>query len=141
MPRPKLGELRNELLSSGISPSHVYRAVTEINEHFEDLVDAALEDGRDRRAAEHFAVDALGDLNDISEAMRVQPDLKSWAWHHPKLALLIYPLACIVALPAVPLVASVQNAAELARWAACLLVGGFLTAFLFLMLQLTISPI
>ena len=141
MPRPKLDELRNELLSSGISPSQVYRAVTEINEHFEDLVDAGLEGGRNRHDAQKFAVDALGDLRDVSEAMREQPELKSWAWHHPKLALLVYPLACIAALPAVPLVAGVRNAAELARWAACLLASGILTAFLFLLLQLTISPI
>ena len=141
MPRPRLAELRNELLSSGISPRQVYRAVTEINEHFEDLVDAGLEEGRDRHDAQNFAVDALGDLKDISAAMREQPELKSWAWHHPKLALLVYPLACIVAIPAVPLVAGARNAAEVARWAACLLVSGFLTAFLFLLLQLTISPI
>jgi len=141
MPRPNFGELRNELLNSGISPSHVCRAVTEINEHYEDLVDAGLDDGRGRRDAEKFAVGALGDLKDISAAMREQPELKSWAWHHPKLALLVYPLACVAALPAVPLVAGVQNAAEIARWAACLLVSGVLTAFLFLVLQLSISPI
>ena len=141
MPKPKFGELRNELLNSGISPSRVYRAITEINEHFEDLVDAGLEGGRDRHEAENFAVGALGDLKDISAAMREQPELKSWAWHHPKLALLVYPLACVAALPALPLVAGVQNAAEIARWAACLLVSGVLTAFLFLVLQLSISPI
>lgn len=141
MPRPNLGELRHELLSSGISPRNVYRAVTEIDEHFEDLVDAGLEDGRNRRDAEIFAVDALGDLGDISEAMCSQPDLKSWAWRHPRLAVLVYPLACVAALPAAPLVAGVQNAGTIARWAACLLVGGFLTAFLFLVLQLSISPI
>ena len=141
MPKPKFGELRNELLNSGISPSRVHRAITEINEHFEDLVDAALEGGRDRHEAENCAVGALGDLKDISAAMREQPELKSWAWHHPKLALLVYPLACVAALPAVPLVAGVQNAAEIARWAACLLVSGVLTACLFLVLQLSISPI
>lgn len=141
MPRPNLGELRDELLGSGISPSHVYRAVTEINEHFEDLVDAGIEGGRERPEAERFALDALGDLNGIAQAMREHPELKSWAWRHPKLALLVYPLACVAALPALPLVAGVQNAAVIARWAVCLMLSGFLTAFLFLMLQLSISPL
>ena len=141
MPRLRLGELRNELLSSGISPSHVVRAVTEISEHFDDLVDAGLENGRDRRDAENLAIDAMGDLKDISVALQVQPELKGWAWHHPRLALMVYPLACIAALPAVPIVAGVQNAAVIARWAVCLLVSGFLTAFLFLVLQLSISPV
>lgn len=141
MPRPNFGELRNELLGAGISPSHVYRTVTEIDEHFDDLVDAGIEKGSNRRDAENFAIAALGDVKNISEAMSEQTELKSWAWHHPRLALIVYPLACIAALPAVPLVAGVQHAALIARWAFCLLLSGFLTAFLFLVLQLTISPI
>ena len=115
--------------------------VDEINEHFEDLVDAGREEGRDRRDAENFAIDAMGDLKDVSAALQAQPELKTWAWHHPRLAVMVYPLACIVALPAVPLVVGMRNAAAIARWAACLLVSGFLTAFLFLVLQLSISPV
>jgi len=75
MPRPNFTGLRNELLQSGISPGHVYRAITELDEHFEDLVDAGLADGRKRFAAETRALDALGDLSEVSSAMRQQPEL------------------------------------------------------------------
>ncbi len=139
MPRPNLSVLRTELLHSGISAGHVYRAITELDEHFEDLVSEGLDDGRDRLVAERMAVEALGDLAAVSEAMRQQPELKSWAWRHPRVAMVIYPLACIAALPAAPLIAGIQNASHVIRWAACLLIGGFVTALMFLLLQLTIT--
>ena len=139
MPRPNFIELRNELLESGISPSHVHRAITELDEHFEDLVHAGLEDGREHSVAESIALQALGDLAEVSKAMRQRPELRSWAWRHPRLALIIYPLACVAALPAVPVIAGVQHASQIARWAICLLVGGFVTALMFLVLQLSIT--
>ncbi len=139
MPRPNFIELRNELLQSGISPGHVFRAITELDEHFEDLVHAGLEDGRERSVAERNAMDALGDLGEVSRAMQQQPELKGWAWRHPRLAMIIYPLACVAVLPAVPVIAGVQHASQIARWVICLLVGGFVTAFMFLMLQLSIT--
>ncbi len=139
MPRPNFIGLRRELLHSGISPRHVYRAITELDEHFEDLVYAGLEDGRERIVAERHAMDALGDLGEVSRAMRHQPELKGWAWRHPHLAMFIYPLACIAALPAVPVIVGVQHAPQIARWAICLLVGGVVTALMFLALQLSIT--
>ena len=141
MPRPDFVELRTELLRSGISPGHVCRAITELDEHFEDLVCADIEDGCERVTAERNAMNALGDLAEVSRAMQQQPELKSWAWNYPRLARIVYPLACIAALPAVPVIAGVQNASLLARWAVCLLVGGFVTALMFLVLQLSISPV
>jgi AcrR family transcriptional regulator len=141
MPRPNFIELRSELLQSGISPAHVYRALTELDEHFEDLVDARVADGHARIVAETHAIDALGDLGEVSRAMRRQPELRSWAWRHPRLAMLFYPLACVAALPAVPVIAGVQHASQIVRWAICLLVGGFVTALMFLLLQLSITPI
>jgi len=140
MPRPDLATLRHELLQAGIAPRHVVRAISELDDHFDDLVDAQLDIGCERRDAEQTALLSLGKLSDVSEAMQRQPQLKSWAWRHPRLALLIYPLACVAALPVVPVRASVENAAMIGRWAACLLLSGFLTAFLFLALQLAISP-
>ncbi len=139
MPRPDLSSLSRELLRSGISPRHVHRAVTELDEHFDDLVEESLNDGFDRQAAEYAALEALGSLACVARAMRDQPALKSWAWRYPQLARLVYPLACVMALPAVPVIAGVQHASLVFRWAACLLIGGFVTASMFLVLQLSIT--
>lgn len=140
MSRPDLTALRTELLLAGVAPRHVHRAVCELGDHFDDLVDEQVQTGCDIHEAEQNALRSLGEFSAISAAMQLQPQLKSWAWRHPRLALLFYPVACVVALPAVPIRAGVENAATLGRWAACLLLGGFLTAFLFLALQLAISP-
>ena len=55
------------------------------------------------------------------------------------LALIVYPLACFVALPAVPVIAGVQHASEVGRWLTGLLLGGLVTATMFLVLQLAIT--
>jgi hypothetical protein len=40
----------------------------------------------------------------------------------------------------VPVIAGVAHAVNLARWAACIALGGFVTAAILLVLQLTIMP-
>lgn len=139
MPRPNLTALRNEMLQAGISTHHVYRTLTELDEHFDDLVDAYLEQGIECSEAEKLAVARIGDPQDISERMRRIPELKSWAWRWPKLALVIYPLACLAALPAVPVMAGVRHASSVGRWLAGMLGAGIVTATMFLVLQLTIT--
>lgn len=139
MPRPKYTNLRNSLLRSGIAPGHVHRTLTELNDHYEDLVEAAIEDGFQPDEADARALRKLGEFEEIAEAMNDQPRLKSWAWHYPRLALLLYPLACVAALPVVPVIAGVQHAPSLVRWATCLFLGGLVTAGMFLVLQLSIT--
>ena len=138
MSRPDFRKLRRQLIEAGISPRRTHRAIGELNDHFDDIVDAAIADGHDRAAAEGMAMEAMGDLSEVTAAMARQPELKSWAWHHPRLALLVYPLACLAALPAVPVIAGVQHAAEIGRWLTCLALGAFVTALMFLVLQLSI---
>jgi hypothetical protein len=138
MPRPDFRGLRNELLGTGVAPAHVTRTITELSEHYQDLVDMALDTGQSRHEAERCACLALGDLGEVASIIGRQSEFKSWAWRFPKLAVIIYPLACLAALPAVPVIAGVQNAAEVARWAAGLAAGALVTAAIFLVLQLSI---
>lgn len=139
MPRPDFSDLKKDLLQMGIAPRHAYRTISELGDHFDDLVDAELADGCVRVVAEQHALCTLGDFQAVVLAMQQQPRFRSWAWRWPRLALLVYPLACVAALPAVPLVAGVQNASILARWLTCLLLGGLVTAAMFLLLQLSIT--
>ncbi len=139
MPRPDYRSLRRALIRSGIAPGHVHRTLTELDDHFDDLVEAALAEGCSRHEAEGRARRKLGKFDDIVVAMNEHPELKSWAWRFPRLALLVYPLACVAALPAVPVIAGVQHAPVLARWAACLLLSGLVTASMFLILVLSIT--
>jgi len=139
MPRPDVTALRNKLLQAGISPTYVRRTVRELNDHFEDLVDEGLDAGRDRDAAERQALQSLGAMSNVAAAMRDQPQLKSWAWRWPRIAVVIYPLACVAALPVVPIVAGVQHAESITRWGLGLVLAAFVTATMFLVLQLAIT--
>ena len=69
MPRPDLSGLQNELLRSGVAPRLVRRTVSELSDHYEDLVDSALADGVEPDAAEQRALTELGDWHDVAAAV------------------------------------------------------------------------
>ena len=138
MPRPDFDTLRDELLRAGVAPLHARRAVDELDDHFEDLLLDRLEAGVPRDAAEREACRQLGDLAVVAEGMRSNPDLRSWAWRWPKIALLVYPLACAAALPAVPFLGDAGYRDSVARWMTGMLLAGLFTASMFLVLQLAI---
>lgn len=139
MLRPDLRRLRDELLRAGIAPLHVRRAVSELDDHFEDLVFDQLQNGLSRDDAERIAEQRLGNLEIVAERMRADPGLRSWAWRWPRLALLVYPIACFAALPAVPFIVGAAHRDSVARWIAGLFLAGLFTASMFLVLQLAIT--
>ena len=139
MAAPDFQRLGKDLLRAGIAPAHASRAVAELEDHYVDLVEAAVVEGRSRVDAEIAATQRLGEMSDILKAMKGRPELRSWAAKWPRLALVVYPLACVAALPAVPVIAGVQHASLLGRWLACLAIGGFITASMMLVLQLSIT--
>ena len=126
------------MLESGVLPVHARRAARELEEHYEDLVDAGLAGGKDAFDAHESARAALGDLSDIRVAMAAQDTLKAWAWRWPRLALVVYPVAFVLALPAAPVYAGIRHAPAIGRWLACLLLGGVVTLSMFLFLELAI---
>lgn len=139
MPAPDFAAMQSRLLRSGVSPHHVERTLLELRDHFDDLVDAAKDGGADRRTAEQLAIEELGDLDDISAAICERGELRSWAADYPRLALVVYPLACAAMLPAVPVIVGVANASYVGRWLGCALVSALVTASILLVLQLSIT--
>ena len=141
MPKLQMNAMRNELLRSGIAPREVRRTIAELNDHYDDLYDHAIAAGSDAQTAQQLARRELGDLNAVVAAMQSRPELRSWAYRYPRLALVVYPLTCLVALPAIPVMMGITHSEQLGRWTASLLLSGLVTAAMFLALQLTISPI
>lgn len=133
-------QLESELLRVGISPRHVRRTVSELREHVDDLVAAAVNDGYDIGTAQREAAQQMGDLQQVAIAMRAHPELRSWSHRYPLIAILVYPLTCLVLLPVAPVLAGVAHASLLARWLTCMVFGGIVTASIFLILQLSIMP-
>ena len=139
MPRPDFSAVRRDMLRCGISPRHVRRTIAELDGHFDDLVYDATSSGVDTDAAQQIALAALGDLQDISAAMKSRPELRSWAYRFPHVAMIVYPLTCIALIPAVPIVAGVAHASYLARWGFSMVLGALITASMFLLLHLSIT--
>lgn len=138
MRKAELDTFATELQRAGIASRHVRRAVTELREHYADLVDAAIADGHTRDDAEAAAMSRLGDLANVSRAYLEQPALRSWAHRWPHVAIAVYPLACVAALPAAPFIAGARHRDTLLRWTIGLLSAGIVTLTLLLVLQLTI---
>jgi hypothetical protein len=139
MRRPDFDRFRASLLRSGVAPRNVRRAVLELGDHYVDLVDEAIASGLDRSDAEQRARVELGELDVIAADIAARPELRSWERHHPKLAVAVYPLACVAVLPVAPLIAGIANAPVLVRWAGCAVLGGLVTAAMLLVLQLVIT--
>ncbi|MDJ0749612.1 MAG: hypothetical protein QNJ11_09005 [Woeseiaceae bacterium] len=138
MREPEFRVLAERLIDAGIAPKHVHRTVNEMRDHYEDLVEAGLEQGLERAMAQEQAMRQLGQFDDFVHEMALHPELKGWASRYPRAAIVVYPLACLAVLPAVPVYAGVAHASLIARWGASLVAAGLVTAGMLLILQLSI---
>ena len=138
MREPDFSALANRLLKSGISPRHAHRTVNELRDHYDDLVDAAVDEGANSRNARLSAANELGTMDDFVAEMASRRELKTWAFRYPHLAVVVYPVACLAVLPAMPVFVGIAHRTALMRWGASLLVAGIVTALLLLIMQLSI---
>lgn len=138
MREPDFSALTNELLRMGITPRHVHRAVTELRDHYDDLVDAAVDTGANSKAARRIASLQLGSIEQFAAEMSSHRELKTWSFRYPRLAVVVYPLACLAVLPGIPVFAGVAHRSALMRWGTSLLAAGLVTALMLLVLQLSI---
>jgi len=138
MREPDFTALSARLLKNGISPRHAHRTVNELRDHYDDLVDAAVDGGANSRNARLSAANELGAMDDFVAEMASRRELKTWAFRYPRLAIAVYPIACLAILPAMPVLAGLANRTALVRWGTSLLAAGLVTAVLLLTMQLSI---
>ncbi len=138
MPSADFDDLTARLMRAGVASRIVRRAVTELQAHYDDLVDEATARGMSRSEAESLAADRLGSADDLVAGFERQPELQTWTRRNPRLALVCLPLACAVLLPVSPLMRGRAYAPVVARWGACLLLSGAVTAAMLLAMQLTL---
>ncbi len=137
MPEPDFKAVATRLLEGGISAQCARRAVNELRDHYDDLFDSAMACDKSRGVARQTALRRLG-LEQFVVHMLSRRELKAWAFRYPRAALMIYPLACLAALPALPIMAGAAHASSIARWGASLLLAGIVTAIMLLGMQLSI---
>ena len=138
MREPDFNDLAARLLKSGITPYHAHRTVNELRDHYDDLVDAAVDDGASSKKARRRAAVELGTMENFVTEMAAHRELKTWAFRYPQLAVVIYPLACLAVLPAMPVFAGIAHRTTLMRWGISLLGAGLVTAMMMLVMQLSI---
>ena len=138
MREPDFNELATNLLKSGITPRHAHRTVNELRDHYDDLVDSAVDAGADSKSARRQAARELGSMDEFVRDMASRRELKTWSFRYPRLAVVVYPLACLAVLPAMPVFAGIAHRTVLARWGTSLLAAGLITALMMLTMQLSI---
>ena len=138
MREPDFGSLATALLKNGIAPRHAHRAVNELRDHYDDLLDAAVDEGASSRTARRSAAKQLGSLDEFVQQMAACRELKTWSFRYPRLAVVVYPLACLAMLPAAPVLAGIAHRETLLRWGTSLLAAGLVTAVMLLVMQLSI---
>jgi hypothetical protein len=138
MGEPDFNALATKLLKSGIAPRHTHRTVNELRDHYDDLVDAAVDAGANSKVARQKAALELGEMDEFVRQMSSRRELKTWAFRYPQVAIVVYPLACLAVLPAMPVFAGIAHRAVVLRWGASLLAAGMVTAMMLLLMQLSI---
>ena len=138
MREPDFNVLATRLLKSGIAPRHAHRTVNELRDHYDDLVDAAVDEGADSKVARQRAAAELGEMDEFVTQMSSRRELKTWAFRYPEVAVIVYPLACLAVLPAIPVFAGIAHRTTILRWGASLLAAGIVTALMLLIMQLSI---
>jgi hypothetical protein len=138
MREPDFNTLAIELLENGVAPRHAHRAVNELRDHYDDLVDAAVDEGASSRTARRSAAKQLGSMDEFVQQMAACRELRTWSFRYPLLAVIVYPLACLAILPAAPVLAGIAHREALMRWGTSLLAAGLVTAVMLLVMQLSI---
>lgn len=135
---PDFKRLGEELLKMGIAPRHAHRTVDELRDHYDDLFDEAVDGGASRKQAQQVAAQRLGELTDFAAEMASRRELKTWSFRYPLLAVVVYPLACLALLPAMPVFLGIAHKQSIMRWGVSLLGAGVVTAAMMLVMQLSI---
>jgi hypothetical protein len=79
----RLAELRERLLRAGVAPRHVRRYLSELADHVADLRGEEERAGSGTVAAEAAALERLGQVEELAEAMIAKPELRGWSARAP----------------------------------------------------------
>lgn len=138
MHEPDFNRLKTRMLQNGVAPRHVHRTLCELEDHYRDLVDEVTDNGASVEDANAVASARLGEMDDLIDGMLACREIRGWAYRYPRIAVFFYPLACLLALPALPVIAGARHAPLLARWGASVVLAGLFTAIMMLVMQLSI---
>lgn len=103
MSRERFDELNEALLRAGVAPRHVRRYVTELRDHFEDLVREEMESGSALNEAETAARGRIGSDDELARIMLARPELRSITARFPWATFGVGPILMLVLIVAAAL--------------------------------------
>src|SRR5215475_11535275 len=83
MPEKHFEFLTEQLLRAGVAPAHVRRLVTELQSHYESLLEEERARGQPIDVAQELARRKLGADDEIVKRVLEQPALRSWGARWP----------------------------------------------------------
>jgi hypothetical protein len=95
---PYFDLLRDRLLCGGVAPRHVARYLTELTEHFHDLIAEERDADRDRETSEQSALSRLGDADCLANIMIARKEFQSWSHRAPWTVFFLGPLVALVGI-------------------------------------------
>lgn len=129
--RPLFRDVQKELRACSIAPVLISRALSELQEHYDDLYAEALDSGIPASEAALLARSRLGEPHVIASAYRSHAELTSWSSRHPIAAACGRCLATAFVAPVMPVIYCYYHGSDIARWGASvglaiLVTGGLL---------------
>ena len=111
MREPDFSALGKSFLKCGIAPRYANRTASELKNHYDDIVDAGSAAGQvSENRREHDANARLGSFAIIlSRTWTLAESSRPGFSDIRRLAAVVYPLACLAVLPAVPVLAGVAH--------------------------------
>lgn len=97
----QFAELRERLLRAGVAPRHVRRYLRELADHLADLRAEEERTGRVGRDAEAAALERLGRVEELAQAMIAKRELRAWSARAPRAVFGVGAVACLAAAYAV----------------------------------------
>ncbi|THD56238.1 permease prefix domain 1-containing protein [Phenylobacterium sp.] len=112
-------QLRERVLGGGIGRTHAARYIAELRDHVEDLLAEEREAGRPPKEALARAMQRLGDVDALAEAMIARRELQAWSARAPVAAFVVAPLVMLGLVIAlwIAALAALCVAARHAGWA------------------------
>jgi len=96
MSQLNLERMRIELLRGGVSPKFVKRSLIELDTHFQDLKDQAMNDGFSEEEADEKAGATIGSENILIKEILNKKELKTWSWRYPKMLYIFGPIITLI---------------------------------------------
>jgi hypothetical protein len=138
---PQFAELQRLLRQAGIIDATTQRLLEELQDHFRDLRDAAIETGTDPLRACEMAQRSIGAPADIAAVAVQYRELLTLSQRYPYIAGLAHGIASAVCAPVLPVHYCAERRDSIARWGASVGLAGMITAALLLSLHSMLGAI